>query len=148
MSVADGMTSLSVYSSTHSAVEIAERLGIAPTDSHEIGDLRSNRTTYRALHENSMWSIAVRDEDARPLATGDDADGFASIAAIIALLAGKDEALASLRDDGCDTIVRWHGTGTGQQGFVLPIEIIRGLAGLGCNLVGNIWFDDEDAAAS
>jgi len=132
MTVFDGIASLTITSTTHAASAVTDALGIMPTLSAEKGALLSGGST---------WSVDVSAEQASAHAAHDDTAGFASVEELLRILDGKGPALALLRDGGhYEMVIRWHGTaGSTQGGFVMPIELIRGLAELGCSLHGNLY---------
>lgn len=134
--VVDGIASLIISSRDKSLNHLTELLGIEPTSHWERGDAHVLRRPgfpdeYRP-RVNSNWSIHVHDDE---FEHPDDETGLASLRRLADILAGKGAILESLRSEFEPTI-HWTGDSDSTQGgFYMPIDLIRDLGSLGCDLL-------------
>ena len=145
MTIMDGMASLVIASATYRAADVTTALGIEPDWSAEKGDLRArpgsaNEPIRRRFHETSMWVLEVDSTPATMMAVDDDdAKGFATLQVLADRLMGRGPTLAQMRG-AYDITLHWYGTSASPQGgFVLPIQLVRDLAELGLDLIGNVY---------
>jgi len=150
MPVADDGAALYIYSTTLTAAAVTDLLRLSPTFVAERGDPRlrtdgkPTRGTAKTWGE-AVWGFSIDADEVRAGAPDDDSAGFASIGELIRVFATKAAVLEQLREGGrYDTRIWWHGSATGQGGFVVPIEILAGLTALGCDLFGNLVSIDEE----
>jgi hypothetical protein len=146
MTVFDGRSSLRISTVTPTAADVSAALELTPTFAVEKGDPRPERAarSMGPTYNMGIWTLDVDADDAAQFAADDDTAGFASLILLCEQLRGKHEVLGTLRDQGCDMYISWYGTsGSSQGGYVMPIELIRELASLGCNLFGNLYSPDD-----
>ena len=120
-----------VVSSTHlTPGAVQERLGIAPTRSHHVGDPLSprNPTTVRKNHHYSLHS---GEPNTAPMDV--------HLSALLEVLEPKAAALEELSRDG--DLYFWCGfsSGNGQGGFALSPDLLRRLGRLGIELVLDLY---------
>ena len=139
--VVDGTASLVIQSTSRSVAEITALLQITPTRAGDRGDpIRVHQSGVGAgrRNETTVWTLECEPPNPE---SGDD-DGVASLSALVAALVGKEAILAELRGVGCTTTVWWYGCSDSEQGgFVLSTELLRELAGLGCDLFGSVYLE-------
>lgn len=136
-----------VHSDVRTVAEITGLLGMEPTEAADVGDPKRAGRAARALkpqyltHQRTFWSFdadQVSDDS-------EDETGFSALAALVAVLVPRADALAGLRADS-ETTLWWSGdSDSSQGGFVLTSELIEQLAILGCEVYGTTYFDDETA---
>jgi hypothetical protein len=126
--------SLSIKSRDLDAASITARIGIEPTRSPEA---RSDFDSAR----HSRWILHHYDEG-----SAEDRTGFASLRALLASLVPVNEALVALRDSGtCELVLWWTADSGSEQGsFLLPVDVIDGLALLGLDMNGTVNLSGED----
>ena len=151
MTMIDGMASFVISSTSQTAADVTLALGIEPDWSAEKGDPRVRKdgapvAGRRAFHETSMWGLDVDSTPATMMAVDeDDAKSVATLYVLVDRLLGRGPVLAELRQSGYKVSLSWYGTAGGSQGgFMIPIDLLRDLAELGCDLYGNVYGQDSD----
>ena len=135
---------LAIYSDTRTAAEVTEILGVEPHESAEKGDPTRAALAGRQVkpeyltHRRSHWSFEADEALVDPA----DATGFGSVRVLVERFRDKSDLLAELRSD-CETIIWWSGdSDSSQGGFVIPADLLRGLAELGCEFRGTAYVTD------
>lgn len=132
--VPNGDSSLVIRSRTLTSTQITELLGVQPTHTADRGDLVSPR--LQRFREDSLWRL-----DGEPNSDPLDQTGFGSMRNLLSALRGKGAAIESLQDS-CVVVLDWHGFSDSEQGgFVVPADVIRAAAELGCDLFGTVYLD-------
>jgi hypothetical protein len=155
MTMIDGKATLVISSATHRASDVTVALGIQPDWSAERGDERvrldgTSVSMRRRFYETSMWALEVDASPATMMSVDDDdAKGFGTLVVLVDRLLGRGPSLAMLRENDYTMYIHWYGTsGSHQGGFVLPISLLRDIAELGCDFMGNVYpFEDTSADA-
>jgi hypothetical protein len=125
--VPNGEATLIIKSDSLTSAQITDALGLQPT-----------RTAERS---DAVWAL-----DGEPNSDPSDQTGFGSMRNLLSVLAGKAESIDSLRRS-CDIVLDWHGFSDSEQGgFVIPADVIRAAAALGCDLFGTVYLDHDPAA--
>jgi len=129
-----------IVSSTERTVEdVSAHLGLNPTSSHEMGEetLNSRKVppgSVPRFEKDSRWVFGVDDDGA------DDETGFGSVRQLLAALEGREDAVRALHGD-FDVWIQWTGfSDSDQGGFVIPSDVLPGLARLGCTIMANAAF--------
>ncbi|UWE07694.1 DUF4279 domain-containing protein [Actinacidiphila bryophytorum] len=123
--------SIRIMSQAVSAREISARLGLAADAEFEQGSLMSPRNPASARRESSVWVLRSGLPDDRDLAE--------HVRALVGLVDGCREALAGLSDT-CDLeLSLGFGSENGQGGCVLPAGLLADVAGLGLDLVLDLY---------
>jgi hypothetical protein len=151
MTMIDGKATLVISSHTHMASDVTRALGILPDWSAERGDerVRDDGTSVslrRRYFESAMWALEVDASPATMMAVDEDAaKGFGTLYVLVDRLLGRGPSLAMLRDNDYAMYIRWYGTsGSAQGGFLLPKDLLRDIAELGCDFFGNVYpFEGE-----
>jgi len=138
--VIDGHASLVISTRTRRLEELTRLLLIEPTVYWELGDpytLTIGRLAGRSgVRPVSMWALHISDED---FEHPDDQTGLASLRRLANLLSGKGAILSSLRPELEPTIL-WSGdSDSSQGGFYLPLDLIRDLGELGCDVMMTVY---------
>lgn len=137
---------LAVSSDETTAASMTEVLRLKPTSSHEKGDstpaARAGRVVSgdRLVESSALWAYDA-DESAADIS---DETGFRTLRVLIDALSSRVDELALLRAT-CDTTIWWSGDSNSTQGgFVLPVDMIRQLSLLGCDVYGTTFLDDQE----
>lgn len=134
--IANGDATLIIKSDSVTSAQITDALGLQPTRTAERGDVVSPR--IERVREDALWAL-----DGEPNSDPSDQTGFGSMRNLLAALEGKAEAIEALRMS-CDIILDWHGFSDSEQGgFVMPADVIRAAAALGCDLFGTVYLDPD-----
>jgi hypothetical protein len=147
----DGKAVIVISSQTHMASDVTKYLGIVPDWSAERGDQRvrddgTSVSLRRRFYESSTWALEVDASPATMMAVHDDAaKGFGTLYVLVDRLLGRGPTLAMLRENDYQMYIRWYGTsGSVQGGFLLPKDLLRDIADLGCDFFGNVYpFEGE-----
>jgi uncharacterized protein DUF4279 len=122
--------SIRITSRTVAAGEISGRLGILADQQFERESL-SPRNPTRARREISVW--------VRRSGLPDDSDLTDHVRALVELVGGHREELASLSVD-CDLeLFLGFGSENGQGGCVLPARLLAEVGGLGLDIVLDLY---------
>jgi hypothetical protein len=135
--IVESSASLVIASTTLTAEQITQHLGIEPSASRNTGDPHgaprpdaSGVVVHRMARE-TFWRL---DSGA-----GRAADSFSSLVALVDLVRDKRDILASLRP-ACTTVIVWGGFSDSEQGgFVFPAALLADLGALGCDLHGTAY---------
>ena len=123
--------SIRITSRTVTASEISGRLGITADQESERDSLMSPRNPTSARRETSVWL--------RRSGLPDDTDLADHVRALVALVDGRREELASLSAD-CDLQLRLgFGSENGQGSCVLPASLLSEVGALGLNVVLDLY---------
>jgi hypothetical protein len=137
--VPNGDATLIIKSTTLTIRQITEALGLQPSRTAERGEPIS--PTMQRSREESIWAL-----DGAPSSDPSDQTGFGSMRNLLAALQDKTEVIESLRAS-CRILLDWHGFSDSEQGgFVMPSDVIRAAAGLGCDLFGTVYLDPDRRA--
>jgi hypothetical protein len=134
--IKDNNAALIVSSMTHSVAEVSSRLDLRPTYSHEIGEQTDEAQTAPPgngprFERDSRWILRVEDDDP------DDETGFGSMRKLLGAVAGREGKVRALRPDFAVSI-QWTGYSDDETGgFVIPADLLAGLAHLECPIVAN-----------
>lgn len=133
-------------SSNASAKHVTELIGVQPTDWGEPRDrnVSAKRRWPRQdgrFRGHAMWHLEVKDDGS----SGDET-GFASLRALVLLLADKADELQALEQDANYEIrIDWGGfSDSGQGGFVLEPDLAIRFGALGIPLHGTAYLADHD----
>ncbi|MEV6073462.1 DUF4279 domain-containing protein [Nocardia sp. NPDC052001] len=118
-------------SRTVSASEISARLEITPDRQFERGSLMSPRNPTGARRKNSVWALES--------GLANDSDLTDHVRALIGLVDGCREELARLATDCELTLSLGFGSENGQGGCVLPADLLADVAGLGLDLLLDLY---------
>ncbi len=123
--------SIRIMSQAVRASEISARLGLTADAEFERGSLMSPRNPASARREGSVWVLRSGLPDDRDLAE--------HVRALVGLVDGCREALGGLSDD-CDLeLLLGFGSENGQGGCVLPADLLADVAGLGLDIVLDLY---------
>ncbi|MEV1068776.1 DUF4279 domain-containing protein [Streptomyces sp. NPDC050263] len=123
--------SIRITSRTVRADEISARLGIVPDEQYEQGSLSSPRNPGSRRRETSVWI--------RRSGLGNDSGLEEHVAALVRLVNGRREELTRLSVD-CDLeLCLGFGSENGQGGCVLPAPLLTEVAGLGLDVVLDLY---------
>ncbi|MFC1421543.1 DUF4279 domain-containing protein [Streptacidiphilus cavernicola] len=123
--------SIRIMSQAISASEISARLGLAAGEECERGTLMSPRNPASARREGSVWVLQS--------GLADDRDLAEHVRALVGLVDGCREALGHLSND-CDLeLFLGFGSENGQGGYVLPADLLADVAGLGLDIVLDLY---------
>ena len=111
---------------------IGNLLGVLPTSTLPI-DLTSR---YRRRREWNLWRWSTE-------TIIESCDNLEHLRAIIERLNGRENQLATLRAQGCQTDIFCYWISSGQGGPYLDISTIRALATLGLDIAWDMYFGDE-----
>ncbi|HTL42021.1 MAG TPA: DUF4279 domain-containing protein [Pseudolysinimonas sp.] len=134
--IRDNSAALIVSSKERSVAGVSSRLGLEPTSSHEMGEeTRNSRRippgSAPRFENESRWVFAVDDVDP------DDETGFGSVRKLLAALSGKEGAVRELQAE-FDVWIQWTGfSDSDSGGFVIPRDVLPGLAALNCTIMAN-----------
>lgn len=132
--VPNGDATLIIKSDSLTSAQITDALGLQPTRTAERGGATSPRT--KRVRDNALWAL-----DGEPNSDPSDQTGFGSMRNLLSVLEGKTDAIESLRRS-CHIVLDWHGFSDSEQGgFVIPADVIRAAAALGCDLFGTVYLD-------
>lgn len=142
--IVESSASFVITSTTLTAEQITQRLGIEPSASRNTGDPygvpqpdASGEVVQRTARE-TFWRL---DSGA-----GHAADSFSSLVALADLLRDKRDNLASLRPT-CSTVIVWGGFSDSEQGgFVFPAALLADLSALGCDLLGTAYLSEAEGS--
>lgn len=138
--IVDSSASLVITSTTLTAEQITDRLGIDPSASRNVGEpigaprVDASGHSVQCRATEAHWR---RDADA-----GGTNDSFTSLVALAQLLRGKHDHLATLRPE-CTTVIIWGGFSDSEQGgFVFPASLLADLGAVGCDLQGTTYLHE------
>jgi hypothetical protein len=138
---------LAIYSETRSVAEITATLLLAPTKAADIGELtRSGRTgrAYKPEYLSYQRTTWILDSNPSQGSSHEDA-GVTALRQLVRVVLPTATSLEALRGD-CETVIWWTGDSSNSQGtFVLPSDLIKDLATIGCEFRGTVFLDDHDA---
>jgi hypothetical protein len=126
------IASLVIQSRTEPAGPLTAALGLTPSRVSEIG---------RRPHSNWIYEteVAIPPEDP-------ESNRFASVRELLARIAPIGPQLRTLRPR-YEYRIDWGGfSDSTQGGFVLPADVLAGLAALDCDLWGTVYLDERDEA--
>lgn len=123
--------SIRITSRTVRAEEISARLGIVPDEQFEKGSLTSPRNPGSARRETSVWI--------RRSGLGSDCRLEEHVAALVRLVDGCHEELTRLSANGDLELYLGFGSENGQGGCVLPAHLLADVAGLGLDIVLDLY---------
>jgi hypothetical protein len=127
---------LIVSSTSRPVQEVSARLGLNPSSSHEMGAETHNSRrvppgSAPRFERDSRWVFAVDDDDP------EDKTGFGSIRKLLAAVAGREDAVRALHAD-FEVWIQWIGYSDSESGgFVIPDDVLPGLARLECDIMAN-----------
>ncbi|MGI5335917.1 DUF4279 domain-containing protein [Streptomyces sp. CA-181903] len=123
--------SIRITSRTVTAGEISDRLGITADQQFERDSLMSPRNPAGARRETSVWI--------RESGLSDDSELTDHVRALVELVDGRREELASLSAD-CDLeLCLGFGSENGQGGCVLPARLLAEVGALGLDVVLDLY---------
>jgi hypothetical protein len=124
-----------VYSATLGPAEISNRIGFAPTSSHE----RDEQSRFKPNREHNFWLWSTK-------GLVDSTDHMDHLSAIFSKFAGRESALSQLRSDGCTTSISCYWDTDGQGGPYLTADSLKSLVALGVDIWWDIYFDSGESA--
>ena len=142
--VIDGYASLVISSKTRRLEDITALLGIEPTSYWELGDPHTwqmrDKPPESHPRRSSIWALHIHDvEFDHP----EDETGLASLRRLADLLKGKGPILESLRPE-LDPTILWTGDSDSTQGgFYVPIDLVRDLSDLGCDIMMTVNNEEQ-----
>ena len=134
--IRENHAALIVSSTDRSIRDVSERLGLEPSSSHEMGEeTRNSRRvppgSAPRFERDSRWILEVDDDDP------EDRTGFGSVRKLLAALAGREDAVRALNTD-FNVWIQWTGfSDSDSAGFVIPDDVLPGLARLECDIMAN-----------
>jgi hypothetical protein len=137
--IRDNGAALIVGSRSRSIAEVSERLDLEPSWSHERGaETRLSRRipagSEPRYEQDSRWVFEVEDDDP------EDHTGFGSVRKLLRALAGREDRVRELRPH-FDVWIQWTGFSDSRSGgFVIPADVLPGLARLECAVMANAEF--------
>ncbi|WP_196054885.1 DUF4279 domain-containing protein [Nocardia aurantiaca] len=123
--------SIRLASYTVSASEISARLGIVADKEFERGSPMSPRNPDSARRKNSAWI--------RRSGLANDSDLADHVRVLVGLLDGCREELARLSVDCQAELFLGFGSENGQGGCALPADLLADVAGLGLDIVLDLY---------
>jgi hypothetical protein len=139
--IRENTASLIVSSSTKPVGEVSVLLGLDSTSAHELGEETPNARhtppgSAPRRWRDSRWILTVKDD-------GADDSGFGSVRVMLSMLAGREDAIRTLKSD-FDVWIVWSGISDSEQGgFVISSDIFAQLAALDCDIMANASFGEE-----
>ncbi|KRB36130.1 hypothetical protein ASD93_08440 [Microbacterium sp. Root180] len=134
--IRSGLASLVVLSSDTPPAIVTELLGVEPTQS----ELRGSITRSGHARQLNVWSY----DTGRLDNTEDDQTGTRAVRELLSACRPAFGRIASLPAD-CDAHITWSANSDSWQGgFLLPADLAVEIAALGVDVLGTVYFDDED----
>lgn len=131
--------SVRITSRTLDAKEITARLGIDPDHEFEKGSLTSPRNSRSLRREANVWM--------RRSGLGNDRWLDEHVATLVKLFDGSRKVLSQLASD-CDLLlILGFGSENGQGGCVLPAPLLLEVAGLGLDVVLDLYPPTPDGGS-
>ena len=129
-----GRASLTVTSTQTSVQQISEVLGLSPTRS----EVRGAERPSGALRTHNLWCIEVDVAN-----TEEDQTGTGALAELVSRTRAAAGKVAQPPAD-CEAKIWWSAdSDSGQGGFVLPTEVVAGIAALGVDVFATVYLDEE-----
>lgn len=135
VAVSGGSVYFHATSTTMTAAQFSERIGIEPTHAAEIGDLVGN-SRFGRRYEFAIWTLE-RDLDDGALEPLDDA-----LLSLLSTFDGREAVLDELRTAFDFRVQCWGSSDSPQGGFWLSPQVLQRLGQLGADLICTVYLDE------
>ena len=137
MACTETFAALRIFSEEHHPDTISEILGVVASRTIP----RDPKAKYRVRRETHYWVWETRDFI-------ESADNEEHLTALIEEFRGRANALAKLREMGCQTDVSNYWVSNGQGGPILEVDMMAEFVRLGLSIWWDVYFEDQEDSDS